>query len=117
QKELLLSHSPGRAHREIAELGRLVGGVPALYDAVEALRPVLLTVALKPICLDQTATERRRGLLVLAGEVVLADSPADAIQYFGRLAVRMQGFALPPREGLRSPDGLDLVHLVRLAAR
>ena len=36
EEEMLAAHSPSRAHREIAELGRLVGGVPALHDAVEA---------------------------------------------------------------------------------
>ena len=40
EEEVLAVDAPGRAHREIAELGRLVGGVPALHDAVEALRPV-----------------------------------------------------------------------------
>ena len=56
EEEVLAFHAPGRAHREIAELGRLVGGVPALHDAVEALRPVLLAVALEPFRLDQAAT-------------------------------------------------------------
>ena len=68
QEEIFAFHPPGRAHREIAELGRLVRGIPALHDAVEALRPVLLIVAPEPAFLDQTTAERRRGLLVLAGE-------------------------------------------------
>src|SRR5215469_18497547 len=37
EEEVLAFDTPCRAHREIAELGRLVGGVPALHDAVEAL--------------------------------------------------------------------------------
>jgi hypothetical protein len=43
EKQVLASHSPSRAHGEIAELGRLVGGVPALHDAVEALRSFVLS--------------------------------------------------------------------------
>src|SRR3954453_17942281 len=77
QEELLVLHSPGRAHREIAELGRLVGGVPALHDAVEALRQFALAIALEPFRLDQTTAQRRGGLLILAGEIVFADRPAD----------------------------------------
>jgi hypothetical protein len=33
-----------------------VGGVPALHDALEALRPVVLAVPLEPLGLDQAAT-------------------------------------------------------------
>src|SRR5215472_8506642 len=38
EEEFLVLYTPGATHREIAELGRLVGGVPALHDAVEARR-------------------------------------------------------------------------------
>src|SRR5438105_8415546 len=48
EEEVLVLHSPGCAHREIAELGRLVGGVPALHDAVEALREFVIAVAFEP---------------------------------------------------------------------
>ena len=34
--EVLAGDAPARAHAEIAELSRLVGGVPALHDAVES---------------------------------------------------------------------------------
>jgi len=33
-----------------------VGGAPALHDALEALRPVVLAVPLEPLGLDQAAT-------------------------------------------------------------
>src|SRR5438105_12306663 len=35
EEEVLAFHSPGRAHREVAELGGLVGSVPALHDPIE----------------------------------------------------------------------------------
>src|SRR3984893_18547164 len=34
EEEVLAFHSPSCAHREVADLGRLVGGVPALHDTV-----------------------------------------------------------------------------------
>src|SRR4029077_6783635 len=36
QAQVLPRDAPARARAEIAELGRLVGGVPALHDAVES---------------------------------------------------------------------------------
>ena len=42
QTKLLAFDPPGRADAQVAQLGRLVGGIPALHDAVEALRPILL---------------------------------------------------------------------------
>jgi len=39
EKQVLAFDPPRRTHREIAELGGFVGGVPALHDAIEALRP------------------------------------------------------------------------------
>jgi hypothetical protein len=65
-----------RTDAEVAELGRLVGGVPALHDVLEALEPLVLAVALEPCFLDQPAAQGCRGLLILVGEIVLADRPA-----------------------------------------
>src|SRR5271168_2467625 len=76
-----------RAHREIAELRGLVGGVPALDDAVEALRQVVLAIALEPFLLDQATAQRRRRLLILAGKVVFADRPPNAVEGFEWLAL------------------------------
>src|SRR5438128_3168922 len=84
------SHAPSCAHREIAELGRLVGGVPALHDAVEPLRPFVLAIALEPFGLDHPAAQRGRGLLILSGEVVFADRAPDAAEGVERLAVGVQ---------------------------
>ena len=50
-----------------------------MHDALEALRPRALTVALEPFRLDQAAAQRGGGLLILTGEVVLADRPADML--------------------------------------
>src|SRR6516162_796887 len=60
--------APGRAHAKIAELGGFVSGVPALHDALEALRPFVLTIAPEPFGLDQAAAQGSRGLLILAGK-------------------------------------------------
>jgi hypothetical protein len=51
-------------------------------------------------------------LLILAGEVVFADRPPDALESFQRLAVRVQRFAWAPLQADRSPDRLDPVHLL-----
>jgi hypothetical protein len=67
--------------------------------------------------LDQAATQRGGGLLILAGEVVFADGPPDAVEDFERLAAEMQSVALPAPKASRSPDGLDLVHLVSFGNR
>src|SRR5271170_4807260 len=75
-----------RAHREIAELRGLVGDVPALDDAVEALRQFVLAIALEPFLLDQATAQRRRRLLILAGKVVLTDRPPNVLQGFERFA-------------------------------
>jgi len=77
---------PGRADAVIAEVGRLVGGIPTLHDAVKALRPILLAVELEPLFLDHTAAQGRGGLLILTGEIVFADRMADLVQGVERLA-------------------------------
>src|SRR5215472_16382446 len=50
-----------------AELGGLVGGVPALRDLVESVGKLVCRVILKPRGFDHAAAQWRRGLLVLAG--------------------------------------------------
>ena len=42
-------------------------------------------IALEPFGLDQAATQPGGGLLILAGEIVLADGPVDAVEGFKRL--------------------------------
>src|SRR5271155_4045419 len=85
EEEVLAAHSPSRAHREIAEFRRLVGGVPALHDAVEALRSLALAVALEPFGFHHAAAQWRGRLLILSGEVVFADGPPDVLKGFERL--------------------------------
>jgi len=108
---------PGRADAEVAQLGRLVGGIPALKDAVEALRPFVRAVALEPFRLDQATAQGGRRLLILSGKVVFADCPPDVFQGFERLAIGVQGLALTPREASRSPNRLDLVRLLGFGNR
>src|ERR1700730_8580241 len=67
QIEVLAGDAPARAHAEIAELGRLVGGVPALHDAVESGGQLIGRVSPEPRRLDHAAALRCRHLLVLAG--------------------------------------------------
>src|SRR6266446_2367379 len=80
KKEVFASDTPGCAHRKIAELGRLIGCIPALHGALEGLRPLLLAVTLEPFGLDLAAAQWGWGLLIMAGEVVFADGPPDAVK-------------------------------------
>ena len=103
-----------------AELARLVGGVPALHDAVELVRPLVGRVASEPRRLDHAAALRRRGLLVLAGEIIFADprdkpgDAADLLEHFRRLALGMQCLAAASDKIPRPPQRLDLPGLVFL---
>src|SRR6202022_2445698 len=58
QIEVLAGNAPGGADAEIAELGRLVGGVPALHDAVESGGQLIGRVSPEPRRLDHAATLR-----------------------------------------------------------
>jgi hypothetical protein len=107
-------HAPARAHAEIAELGRLVGGVPALHDALEGGGQLFRQVTPEPGRLDETAAQRGGRLLVLAGEIVFADRAADMLEHRARLALRMQRLAAPSREMLRSQHRVDQLGLVVL---
>ena len=51
----------------------------------------LSPIALEPFRLDQAAAERGRGLLILAGEIVFADRPADVLEGGERLALADAG--------------------------
>src|SRR6516162_4225121 len=117
QIKLLAADTPGCTDTEVAELGRLVGGVPALHDAVEALRPVVLAIALEPLGLHQAAPQRRGGLLILAREIVFPERPPDAVEGVERLALGVQRLTLPAPEASRSPDRLDPVHLIDFSDR
>src|SRR6266446_11006230 len=109
--EVLAGDAPARADAEIAELGRLVGGVPALHDSVEALRPLVRRISPEPGRLDHAAALRCRHLLILAGEIVFAQSAADLLEHLGRLALGVQGLARLAAKGSRPEHRLDPVGL------
>jgi hypothetical protein len=56
-------------------------------------------------------------LLILAGEVVFADRPPNAVEGFERLAVGVQGLTLTAPEPSRSPDRLDFMDFVGFGDR
>src|SRR5262249_59928974 len=85
--------TPSRADAKITELSRLVGGVPALHDAVKALRSFLVVITLEPFGLDQTPAQGRGGLLILASKVVLADRPPEMSECREWLALGVQRLA------------------------
>src|SRR6202035_820286 len=106
RKRFLPFDPPGRAHAEIAELGRLVGGVPALDDVVEALRPFVLAIALEPLHLHEAAAQWGGGLLILAGEIVFPDGAADPLEGVGGLPPGGERLSLPRPKAKRAPDAL-----------
>src|SRR5271166_4942616 len=72
---------------------------------------------LEPGRLDHAAAQRRRCLLVLAGEIVFADHLAEVLEHRERLARRMQCLALVPGQQFRSPDRIHALRLVVLGDR
>jgi len=119
QVKVLALDPPGGADAEIAELGGLVGGVPALHDAVELVGAFVRCVAPEPRRLDHAAAQWRRGLLALAGDPrnevsggLFAQGAADLLEHVERLALGMQGLARSAAEGLLSEHRLDPVQLV-----
>jgi hypothetical protein len=117
QIEVIAGNAPGRADAEIAELGRLVGGVPALHDALELLRQRARLAVPEPGRFDQAAAQWRGGLLVLAGEIVFADHMAEVLEHRQRLAGWMQCLAVMPGQQFRSQDRIHGLRLVGLGDR
>jgi hypothetical protein len=64
------------------------------------------------LAVDEAAAQRSRALLILPHEIVFADRAADALERLKRFPLWMQWLAAPPREGLRTLDRRDLMHLV-----
>jgi hypothetical protein len=71
-------------------------------------------VIAEPRPLDHAAALRCGSLLILAGEIVFANGPADLLEHLGRLALGMQCLARPPREPPLPPHRLDHKGLVVL---
>jgi hypothetical protein len=117
QIKVLAQYPPAGADAEIAELARLAGSVPALHDALEFLRQFVGCVTPEPGRLDEAAAQRRRGLLVLAGEIVFTDRPTDLLEHWERLARGMQGLAASARKATRSQQAFDDDRLVVLGDR
>src|SRR6266446_465238 len=89
----------------------------ALLAVVKKGRPLVPRVSPEPRRLDHAAALRCGHLLILAGEIVLADRPADLLEHFGRLARGVQGLALLAAEGLLPEHPLELVQLVVIRDR
>src|SRR5271166_219195 len=94
QIEVLALDPPGRADAEIAELARLVGGVPALHDAVELVGPLVWRVIPKPRGLGHAAAR---------GAGICWYWPADLLEGRHWLALGVQCLAALPDKGVAAP--------------
>jgi TPR repeat protein len=107
--EVLAANAPTRAHAEIAELGRLVGGVPALHDAVEEGEPLFAVMLLKGQGTPQNVEQAFR-LCREAAEYGLAESQLQLGDLYrvgmGRQRIsslRAPGTRKPRHEATRKP--------------
>jgi hypothetical protein len=107
-----------------AELGGLVGSVPALHDLPEFVGPLVGRVAAEPRRLDHAAALRRRHLLVLAGDPrdevpggLFADRAADVVEGRAWLALRVQCLAASADKQLRAELAVEHPGLVVLGDR
>ena len=116
QIEVAVLDAPGGADAVIGEVGRLVGGVPALEDALEARGEGFGRVGAEPFGLDHAAAERGRGLLVLAGEMVGAERAAELLEDGQGLALGVQRLAGAAAEAAGAEGCCDGVLLVLLGA-
>jgi len=67
--------------------------------------------------LDEAAAQRRRRLLVLAGEIVFADRAADVVEHRRRLTLRLQCLAAPAPKTCRPQYRVGAQLLVRFGER
>ncbi len=118
------SLSSGRPKAGPGGRGRLVGGVPALHGALELGRQVCRPVAGEPGAFDEPAAQRRRGLLVLAGDPrnevsggLFADGAADPGEHRRPFAFRLQRSTARPDDPLAPPEILEGMAFVRLGER
>src|SRR5215831_17762841 len=56
------------------------GNPLASNTSLSSVALIFLAIALEPFALNQAAAQRRRRLLILAGEVVFADRPPAAVK-------------------------------------
>ena len=82
---------PAHADTEIAELGSLVGGVPALHDVVELVGPRVRRLAAEPRRLDHAAALRRGHLLVR----LVCDSASSGFNGSSMLLMMMMMMSAP----------------------
>jgi hypothetical protein len=94
-----------------------VGRVPALEDEVELFRTVQFAVALEPAGFHHSAAHRRRRLLVLSGEGVLALRLAQLFEDLHRFSFGMEHFAFAVAVGDGLPQARDFEALVFLGDR
>src|SRR5205823_10790657 len=76
----LVTYPPSRAHAVIAQLRSLISGIPALHGLTEPFRAFTRLVILQPARFHHGAAERRRVLLILGREIVLADRLTDVFK-------------------------------------
>src|SRR4051812_23819810 len=107
---------PNRDRAVVGKFGRFAARVAAQDDLIEIRERVLL-VALEPFFLDHAAAERRWRLLVLTGEVVLADRRARVLERLGRFERLVENAAFAALKGPRSPRRIDPEYLVDLRDR
>src|SRR5207248_5731791 len=113
----VLVYTPGRAHAVVTQLRCLVGGVPALHGLDKTFRAVARLVIPEPGCPDDGSAKRRRVLLVLRGEVVLADRFSDMSQGRFGFALRMENVADCALEQASPERTDDVVHLFGFSDR
>jgi hypothetical protein len=95
-----------RADGIVGKLRRLIRRVPALDDLIEPRRALFWAIAPEPSFLDHSAASGSRRLLILSGEIVLADRGPDSLQRFERFALGMERCAGYSKERLR-PKGVS----------
>ena len=114
QIDVLAFDSPARAHAEITELACLIGGVPALDDAVEFFGPLVCPVSREPCRLDHTTPCGDGACWYWPVKLYFADRAADPLECLQRLALRVQCLAAPPGKRALSQLGVERPALVLL---
>src|SRR5437868_14233420 len=93
QIESLVLPPPSCTDAEVAEFGALVSSVPTLKNDVELSWLSAGLVARQPFKFDHPAAQRRRRLLILSREIVLAQRSPKMFEHGQRFSFWMQGFS------------------------